>query len=312
VQESESAPGRFQTVVEWDEATWEGTGDSAAEAMGRVLLTMTDPSIKTGVAVAESVSRVSDIILGAGAIRIESVVSTAKATSDGNVADAVGSTKVEGFTIAGFPVSVTTEGVSVAGQFNVPNPLGPAIDPVNAALETLGAKVALSTPVVTKEGGKADVIAGGLIISFDNAIVLGNIPPEAKANFPIDPQGKTTLVFGQASALADASPGFGEDLALEEAPPVEAIIDTGSGDVSAGDSVAVSADVPASVPLVAAPDTGATVRGTRASAITTGAVGVGLVLLAIAGAILGAAGLKRLGTGMFEPISVTACPQEKT
>ena len=43
VQESESAPGRFQTVVEWDEATWEGTGDSAAEAMGRVLLTMTDP-----------------------------------------------------------------------------------------------------------------------------------------------------------------------------------------------------------------------------------------------------------------------------
>jgi hypothetical protein len=273
---------------------------------------MSTSSIKTGVAVAESVSRVSDIILGAGAIRIESVVSNAKATSDGNTADAVGTTKVQGFTIAGFPVAVTTEGVSVAGQFNVPNPLGPAIDPVNAALETLGAKISLSNPIVTKEGGKADVIAGGLIISFDNALVMGNIPPEAKANFPIDPQGKTTLVFGQASAMADASPGFGENLALEETPLIEELTDTGTGDLSAGDSVAVSTEVPASAPVAAPANDGAIVQGTRASAISTKAVGLGLVLLALVGAILGAVGLQRLGTGMFEPISVTACPQEKT
>ena len=47
VQATESAPGRFQTVVEWEEAAWEGTGDSAAEAMGRVLLAMTHPSQST-------------------------------------------------------------------------------------------------------------------------------------------------------------------------------------------------------------------------------------------------------------------------
>jgi hypothetical protein len=41
VQATESTPGRFHTVVEWEEAAWEGTGDSAAEAMGRVLLAMT-------------------------------------------------------------------------------------------------------------------------------------------------------------------------------------------------------------------------------------------------------------------------------
>ena len=268
-------------------------------------------SIKTGLAVAESVSRVSDIILGAGAIRIESVVSQAKATSDGNAADAVGSTKVQGFTIAGFPVAVTTEGVSIAGQVNVPSPLGQVLDPVNAALDALGAKITLSNPIVTKEGGKAEIIAGGLIISFDNALVVGNIPPEVKANLPLDPQGKVTLVFGQASASADASPGFGEDLAVEDAPPVDLAVDASTGDLSSGDSVAVSTDIP-STPVAAPTDSGATVQGTRASAVSTTAVGLGLVLLALAGAILGAAGLKRLGTGMFDPISVTACPQEKS
>ncbi len=193
----------------------------------------------------------------------------------------------------------------------MPSPLGPAIDPVNVALETLGAKVSLSKPIVTKEGGKADVIAGGLIISFDNALVMGSIPPEVKANFPIDPQGKTTLVFGQASAAADASPGFGANLAVEDALPIEPIADTPTGDLSAGDSVAIG-DVAPSTPVAAPAGNGATVRGTRASAITTGAVGLVLVLLALAGAILVAAGLKRLATDIFEPISVTACPLEKT
>ena len=282
---------------------------ASGEQIGASTSTST-ASIKTGVAVAESVSRVSDIILGAGAIRIESVASTAKATSDGNAADAVGSTVVQGFTIGGVPVSVTTEGVSAAGQV-VPSPLGQVIDPINAVLETLGATITLSKPIVTKEGGKAEVVAGGLIISFDNALVVGNIPPEVKANFPIDPQGKLTLVFGQAAALADASPGFGEDLPTEDVAPVAEITDTGTGDLSAGDSVAVSTDVP-STPTAAPADTGATVQGTRASALSTTAVSVGLVLLALAGAILGGAGLKRWGTGMFEPISVTACPQEKS
>jgi hypothetical protein len=283
---------------------------ASGEQIGASMSTST-ASIKTGVAIAESVSRASDIILGAGAIRIESVVSTAKATSDGSAADAVGSTKVQGFTVAGFPVAVTTDGVSIAGQVNVPNPLGQVIDPVNAALEALGVKITLSNPIVTKDGGKAEVIAGGLIMSFDNALVVENIPPEVKANFPIDPQGKLTLVFGQASASADASPGFGEDLAIEDVAPVAEITDTGTGDLSAGDTVAVATDV-SSAPVAAPADSGATVRGTRAAAITTSAVGLGLVLLALAGAILGAVGLRKLGTGMFEPISVTACPQEKS
>ncbi len=289
------------------EATPLGAG---GESVG-VMSSQSTSSIKSGTAVAEGVSRVSDIILGAGAIRIESVVSRAKATSDGTKGDAIGSTAVEGLTVAGFPASVSSDGVSIAGQFNVPNPLGPAIDPVNAALQTLGVSMKLSTPIVTKEGGKAEAVAAGLILTFDNGLLVQNIPPEVKANLPLDPQGKTTIVLGSASALADASPGFGESLPLEEAPLVEELTDTGTGDLAAGDSVAVSTELPASTPVAAPANNGAIVQGTRASAVSTTAVGLGLVLLALAGAILGAAGLKRLGTGMFEPMSVTACPQEK-
>ena len=47
VQSSEPAPGTFYTIVEWEEASWEGAGESAAEAMGQVLLAMTRPSPAT-------------------------------------------------------------------------------------------------------------------------------------------------------------------------------------------------------------------------------------------------------------------------
>ena len=302
-----AAHSEEQESVGKGEFTPQGGGGNSLGVMTSNSVT----SIKSGTALAESVSRVSDLIFGGGAVRIESIVSHAKATSDGNAADAVGTTAVSGFTIAGFPVSVTSDGVSIAGQVNVPNPLGPAIDPVNAALEALGMQVSLSTPIVTKEGGKAEVIAGGLIISFDNALVIGNIPPEVKANFPIDPQGKTTLVFGQASAAADASPGFADDLAIEDvAPLVEDITETPLADVPVGDSVSVGVD--ASAPSTPAPTQAARVQAAGAVAPLDGkAVGLGLVLLALVGAVAAAAGMHRLATGLFQPIPVTACTQEK-
>lgn len=303
-----SAHSEEQESVGKGEFTPQGGGGNAVGAMS----SMSTSSIKGGAATAESVSRVSDIVLGGGVIRIESVVSRAKAVSDGNAADAQGSTAITGFTIAGFPVSVTGEGVSIAGQVDVPLPLGQAIDPVNAALQTLGMQISLSKPIVTKEGGKAEVVAGGLLISVDNAIVLDNIPPEVKGNFPIDPTGKLTLAFGQASALSDASPGFGENAPVEDAPaPVADFVDTGAGDLSAGDTLAVTSE-PAPAGETAAPSAPpAVVQAASRRMVDGKAVGMGLVLMALVGAVAVAVGLNRLGTGLFEPTAVTACPQEK-
>ena len=297
-----------QEAVGKGEFTPQGGGGNSVGVMSST----STSSIKTGTAVAESVSRVSDVILGAGAIRIESIVSTAKAVSDGEKADAVGSTAVIGLTIAGFPATVSQDGVSIAGQLNVPNPLGPAIDPINATLQTLGMSITLSKPIVTKEGGKAEVLAGGLIISVDNALVLANIPPEVKANFPIDPTGKTTLVFGQASATTDASPGFGDGLApTEDLPLIEDIPTEIPQDLSAGDSLAVTTEPAPAGETAAPPASGPVVQAANRTLVDGKAVGMGLVLLAIVGAVAAAVGLHRLGTGLFEPIAVTACPQEK-
>ncbi|MDQ1373489.1 MAG: hypothetical protein QOJ09_827 [Actinomycetota bacterium] len=304
-----AAHSEEQEAVGKSEYTPQGGGGNS---VGASTSTSTS-SIKTGTAVAESVSRASDIILGAGVIRIESVVSHAKAVSDGTTGDAAGSTAVVGFTIAGFPVAVTQDGVSIAGQINTGNPLLPAVDPVNAALQTIGASVQLSKPKVTKDGPRGEVVAGGLIITLDNSIVLGNVPPEAKANFPVDPTGKTTLVFGSASATSEASPGFGDGSVVEDLPPVVAdLTESAPADFSPGDSVAVSTDTATPV-AGATPISPARVQAVSAVAPVDGkAVGLGLVLLALAGAVAAAVGLKRLGTGLFEPISATSCPQEKT
>jgi hypothetical protein len=43
VRDLNSVPGHFHTVVDWDGVTWEGEGATAAEALGRVLLTMNAP-----------------------------------------------------------------------------------------------------------------------------------------------------------------------------------------------------------------------------------------------------------------------------
>ncbi|MEY2566846.1 MAG: hypothetical protein QOE35_1375 [Actinomycetota bacterium] len=306
-----AAHSEEQEAVGKGEYTPQGGGGNS---VGASTSTSTS-SIKTGTAVAESVSRASDIILGAGVIRIESVVTHAKAVSDGNTGDASGSTAVTGFTIAGFPVSVGQDGVSIAGQISTGDPLGPlapAIDPVKAALQTIGASIQLSKPLVTKDGAKGDVVAGGLIITFDNAIVMANIPPEAKANFPVDPQGKTTLVFGSASATSEASPGFGDGLVTEDTGPLVAALDeVAPADFSAGDSVAVSTGD--ATPVAASvPTGGATVQPAVAVGPVSGkSVGLGLVILALVGAIGAAFGLQRLGTGLFAPTTVTACSQEK-
>ncbi len=43
VRASEAEPGRFRTTVDWDGTTWEGTGATEAEALGRVLIAMSAP-----------------------------------------------------------------------------------------------------------------------------------------------------------------------------------------------------------------------------------------------------------------------------
>jgi hypothetical protein len=310
----EQTPPGSSMVAHAEELAALGKGEftpQGASGFGVGASTATSTSNITGGAVtAESVSRVNDIILGGGAVHIESVLSITKATSDGTKADATGSTSVVGLTVAGIPVAINENGVSLAGQINTGNPLAPALDPVLAALTTAGITLKLAGPVKTVDGAHADVLAGGLIVSMDNAVALNNVPNEVRTQLPLDPTGKLTLVFGQASALADATPGFAEAL-QDETPAVPDITPEIPTDVSGNVSTLEAAPLPADTGAVAAPASAAVQPASVSLPSASSPIGLGLVILACVGAAAMAFGLRRLGTDVFQPVSVTACPLEK-
>jgi hypothetical protein len=277
-------------------------GYSVAAQSARTRATIVEATL-----VSEATSQVNDIVLGAGAIRIQGVVSTAKATSNGTTAEVSGGTTVFGATVNGVPVSIDENGVSVTETSS--GPLGQALDPLAEVLTQAGISIKLSGPTKTLEGARGEIATGGLIVSLDNAPYLANLPPELKGQLPADPTGKLTLVFGQAFARADATPGFGEFSEVEDI--VDDIVDDIGAEVS-GDALVDDGGT-------AAPVSGQTsvaeTSTVQPAAATTGvpagtAVGVGLVLLAIFGSGLAAYGLHKLATGVFEPVRGTTCPLE--
>jgi hypothetical protein len=261
--------------------------------------------IEGKVLVAESASRVSDIILGGGAVRIGGVVSSAKASSDGTVATVTGGTTVVGAFVNGIPITIDANGVSVAGQFGS-GPLAPVLDPINAVLQQLGISMRLTGPTQTLEGGSGEIVSGGLLISIDNSPFLSQLPPELSSQLPVDPTGTLTLFFGQTAAKASATPGFGESL------PVEDVVEDTPIDSGASVAGEVLSDTGEALPISGQATTSESstpqVVSTSRALPDGSAVSVGLVLLALIGSALAAYGLRKLGTGMFEPVATTNCP----
>jgi hypothetical protein len=274
--------------------------------MGTQSATATN-KIEAKTLIAESASRVNDIILGGGAVRIGGVVSTAKATSDGNAATVSGGTVVVGAFVGGVPVTIGENGVSVAGQVDS-GPLAPVLDPITPVLQTLGISMRLTPPTKTVEGASGEISTGGLVVTIDNTPFLSNLPPEIKGQLPADPSGTLSLIFGQTSAKASATPGFGEALPLEDLVE-DTPVDTGADTAVAGDVVSDTA-APISGQVSATESTPAQPASSGRTLPSGSAVTVGLVLLALIGSTLVAYGLRKLGTGVFEPVATTNCPLE--
>ena len=245
----------------------------------------------TGVstALATASSRVQDIVLAGGVVKIASVTSTADVATDGVHASGHGGTVVAGMTIAGQPVSVDQSGVHV-GQAGAPaNAAASAI--VNQALAGAGMKILVSMPSDRAQGASDTYDAGNVVFTW-------NVP---------NSQGQTgTATFGGASATVAAAPGI-------------AALDV-SGTPGAGGATAplpspsgASAPLPATgldggVPAAQAPSAAATPR----QVVAAGAVGLpgGLsplwLALALVGSLLCAGGLRRLPDRVLEH-PATAC-----
>jgi hypothetical protein len=106
-------------------------------------------------------SAVQDITI-AGVLHIGAVSSEATATTDGTTAKASGKTVVTGASVAGIPVSIDENGITVNTNA-VPIP-SQAIDTVNTALAGAGISVSLSKPHGTPVGAGVTYDAGVLAL----------------------------------------------------------------------------------------------------------------------------------------------------
>ena len=147
--------------------------------LGTVTSTSTATVTPKDVAVGTSVSRVSDVSLLAGIIKVGSVSTTLSTESDGKKATSSGTTVVSGLTIAGVGYAVDDKGAHLVGP--VSQGTGPlstgAADPAKA----LGITVGGIGQTQTGNANSATRDAKGLRITVDTVVlrgVLNNVPSQ--------------------------------------------------------------------------------------------------------------------------------------
>lgn len=247
-------------------------------------------------AVATASSVVHNIKLAGGVVTISSVTSNATGTTDGNRASGTGGTTVSGLVIGGQPAYVDQQGVHL-GQGGPGAPVNSVASTIaNQALQGAGMKIAVSQPVTRVQGAQVTYDAGNLVVYW--------APPG-------DTHGDTfTATFGGASVTATASPGFTLPTALT-LPSAAAPLDTGSSTAAlAAPELPLSTGAPAApaatAPSPAAPAPVVPLATARPAAALPRGLSPVLPVLAVLGALLMAAGLRRLPDRVLA--GSTPCP----
>jgi hypothetical protein len=159
-----------------------------------------------GQGVATAHSEVQDVTV-AGVVKVASVVSDAFASTDGRTATAHGSTRISGMTVAGIPVTVGRDGVTVDSR-NVP--VKDAQETVNAALAAAGVTLAVSPAQGRPTGAAVTYTASSLVVVWTSpgsvqSVVLGGANVSVAAGtalrFPAG-LGPTTLPVAGGSPAA--------------------------------------------------------------------------------------------------------------
>lgn len=175
-------------------------------------------TVKDGVAVGTSVSRVTDVSLLGGIIKVGSVSTTLTVKSDGKKGASAGSTVVTGLEIGGVGFVVDEQGARPVG---VPAPgSGPLPTGAGDPLKALGITVSGISQDATQDANNATRDAKGLRITVDTAILhsaLDNVPS------PI-----TDAVYGLISQLPKEIQGY-VFYAVSATPKITFILGAGQG-----------------------------------------------------------------------------------
>jgi hypothetical protein len=268
-------------------------GGSLNNAQSRSKVALTGPAG----AVAEAFSHADDIALAGGVVKIGSVTSTAKGTTDGVKASATGSTLVKDVTIAGVPVTIDEKGVTVQGNNAPVNSAASAA--VNAAITNADMSIAVSEPSGKPEGGNIVYSAGSLIFAWKT------------------PGGTVTAILGgatvQLAAVQGAAFSFdlgGDGLApFTSDPPPAAAAGNAPAAGTPGIAGAPVVDAPAAAPAVAGPDGTAVLAGRGVP--LPGAPSPAYAVLGLFGAAMFVAGMRQLPDRVLEARSSTCLLGEK-
>ncbi len=192
--------------------------------LGTVASTST-ATVKDGVAIGTGASQVSDVTLLGGVIKVGSVSTALRVTSDGKKPASSGSTVVSGLTVGGVGYVVDDKGARPVGapvnQGSGPLPVGSALDPA----KQLGITISGLAQDQSKDADSATRDAKGLRITVDTVVlrgVLNQTPPQLMdpiymliSQLPKDQQGnfyyllsatpKITFILGAGTAMAAAT-----------------------------------------------------------------------------------------------------------
>jgi hypothetical protein len=248
-------------------------------------------------------STLQNVSLGAGTIKIQSLVSTATATTDGSTSSANGGTIVKGFTVAGQAAYLDQDGLHI-GTSNQPANAA-ASQAANAALAGLGMKVFVSQPHTERDAGSITYTASAVVITW--------VPPS-------DPS-KNVIVLTLGGARVSVAAGAGFDTASQSTSDTggtaAAATDTGGGDTSVlgntADTGGVTGGAGGAFSGAAANgrsggQTGQALGG-QTIAKTFEGVGAGWLLLGLAAALLLGYGSHRLIADLVDRPPAT-CPLE--
>ena len=253
---------------------------------------------------AEGTSVVSNFSIGDGVLKIGSIVSVARAATDGNAATGEGHTTVTGVTVAGQPASIDETGLHIGNQ-NQPDPVAGAANQVGAeALRQAGITVTVSQPQKTVQGATGQLTAGSVVVNWNDG--HGEV---------------TTFALGGASASVAATPGFGTADLTGNAPVPVASGDTGSAAETATGGPAPEVSDAGTTPAATSGSGSGSGRGGSQVAVTPAAasspagffhgLAPALIVMAIGASFIVAGTLKRLADDVLTRSS-SSCNLEES
>jgi hypothetical protein len=180
-------------------------------------------------AISSATAQVSDLTI-AGVVHVDSIVTRAKAVTNGKNGAVSGATRVSGVTVNGQKVTVDRKGVH-AGDRTVP-----VFDPISngqvqQALGQAGITVKVAAPVDSVKGAHAERSLGGLEVTFEPGAFEDALPPPLGDQLKkyVNLKETITLSIGGVAVISDTLAGYGGYTPPPSPPPTTPLPPGGSG-----------------------------------------------------------------------------------